>query len=202
MGAATAAPALSLLLRDRYAVLRTVIEEHLVSEPYSEHPYSSIFLASLTSVIAQWTAPSFLVAITAREGIDLDSTSITAISILDRQGPMRPSVLADNLGTGASNVSKILGRLETAELIERRKDDADARAWLVHLTPAGAEVAAAFIRAGDGMLRELLDGWSEKERHLLTQLMQRLDASTRAFAATLDTDSARSSTPTESTVSS
>jgi hypothetical protein len=41
------------------------------------------------------------------------------------------------------------------------------------------------VRAGDGMLDELLDGWTDKERHLLTQLTQRLDGSTRAFAAKL-----------------
>ena len=157
-----------------------------MSEQHPEHPYTSNFLSSLTSVISQWTAPSFLVAVTAREGIDLDSTSIAAISVLDRIGPQRPSALADHLVTGASNVSKVLGRLEASNLIERRKDTADARATLIHLTPAGADVAAAFIRAGDGMLNELLDGWSEKEKHLLTQLTQRLDVSTRAFAAKIN----------------
>lgn len=166
----------------------------------TKHPYSSDFLAALTGIISQWTAPSFLVHVTAREGIDLDATSITAIHFLDRQGPLRPSVLADQLGTGASNVSKVLGRLETAGLIERRKDQADARAALIHLTTGGDEVAAAFVRAGDGMLDELLDGWSEKERLLLTHLTQRLDTSTRAFAAKLSSEPSSSSDPTESTV--
>jgi DNA-binding MarR family transcriptional regulator len=156
-----------------------------MADPNSKHPYSSDFLAALTGIIAQWTAPTFLVNVTAREGIDLDSTSITAIHFLDRQGPLRPSVLADQLGTGASNVSKVLGRLESAGLIERRKDEVDARATLIQLTAAGDEVAAAFVRAGDGMLDELLDGWSDEERHLLTQLTQRLDDSTRAFGAKL-----------------
>ena len=187
-----------------------------MEERTTEHPYSSGFLASLTSVISQWTAPSFLVAVTAREGIDLDSTSITAISTLDRLGPLRPSVLADHLATGASNVSKVLGRLDAAGLIERRKDEADARASVIHLTAAGNDVAAAFIRAGDGMLDELLDGWSDKERRLLTHLTQRLDVSTRAFAARLtrpqlpdpqladshDAPPASPQGPTESTVTS
>ena len=157
-----------------------------MAEHATNHPYSSDFLASLTSVIAQWTAPNFLVAVTAREGIDLDPTSITAISVLDRLGPLRPSALAEHLVTGASNISKVLARLEAAELAERRKDEADARATLIHLTAAGNEVAAAFVRAGDGMLDELLDGWSDKERSLLTQLTQRLDVSTRAFAAKIN----------------
>lgn len=168
----------------------------------AEHPYSSEFLAALTSVIAQWTAPGFLVSVAAREGIDLDSTAITAISILDRRGPLRPSALADHLATGASNVSKVLGRLDVSGLIERRKDEADARATVIHLTDAGREVAAAFIRAGDGMLEELLDGWSEKERHLLTHLTQRLDTSTRVFAATLPTTPSRPQGSNESTVTS
>lgn len=154
-----------------------------MAEHSEQHPYSSDFLAALTGIIAQWTAPNFLVSVTAREGIDLDPTSITAISVLGRLGALRPSVLAEHLATGASNVSKVLGRLEAAGLVERRKDERDARATLIQLTPAGDDVAAAFIRAGDGMLEELLDGWTEKERHLLTQLTQRLDISTRAFAA-------------------
>jgi DNA-binding MarR family transcriptional regulator len=159
--------------------------EDAMVERTTNHPYSSDFLAALTSVISQWTAPSFLVAVTAREGIDLDPTAITALSVLDRLGPHRPSVLADHLATGASNVSKVLGRLETAGFIERRKDEADARATLIHLTSAGDSLAAAFVRAGDGILDELLEGWSDKERRLLTQLMQRLDVSTRLFAATI-----------------
>ncbi|AWB87689.1 MarR family winged helix-turn-helix transcriptional regulator [Mycetocola zhujimingii] len=172
-----------------------------MAEQNDPHPYSSDFLAALTGIIAQWTAPSFLVGVTAREGIDLDSTSITAISILGRRGPLRPSALAEHLATGASNVSKVLGRLETSGLVERRKDDADARASLVQLTPAGEDMATAFVRAGDGMLEELLDGWTEKERHLLTQITQRLDSSTRAFAARISTNPSGPQGSEERTVS-
>ena len=99
--------------------------------------YRSDLLDSLVRVMGLWTSGDFLAAVAAREGIDLDSPAVVVLTVVWRQGPRRPSAIAEHLSTGPSNVSKILRRLDAASLTERREDPDDARAARVHLTEAG-----------------------------------------------------------------
>ncbi|MFC8304291.1 MarR family winged helix-turn-helix transcriptional regulator [Specibacter sp. NPDC057265] len=142
-------------------------------------------MASLTRVIGEWTAPDFLSAVVAREGVDLDPAAITMITLLSFDGPLRPSTLATKMVTGASNVSKVVARLEASGMVDRISDPADARASLVNLTPAGHLVAQSFVRAGDGLVADLLQDWSPQERTDLVRLLAKLEQSTIAFSAQL-----------------
>ncbi|MFE4466687.1 MarR family winged helix-turn-helix transcriptional regulator [Oerskovia sp. NPDC056781] len=143
--------------------------------------YRSDLLDSLVRVMGLWTSGDFLAAVAAREGIDLDTPAIVVLTVVWRQGPRRPSAIAEHLSTGASNVSKILRRLDTAGLTERREDPDDARASRVHLTEAGARVARTFVAAGDALVDELLDGWSAGDRLAFTELMRRFEGASESF---------------------
>ncbi|MBD7998243.1 MULTISPECIES: MarR family winged helix-turn-helix transcriptional regulator [Oerskovia] len=143
--------------------------------------YRSDLLDSLVRVMGLWTSGDFLAAVAAREGIDLDTPAIVVLTVVWRQGPRRPSAIAEHLSTGPSNVSKILRRLDGAGLTERREDPDDARASRVHLTEAGARVARMFVAAGDALVDELLDGWSADDRLAFTELMRRFEGATEAF---------------------
>lgn len=148
------------------------------------HPTDgAAIIASLTRVLAEWTAPEFLTAVAAREGVDLDPGAITMVTILSKNGPLRPSRLATNMVTGASNISKILARLTKAGLTRQTTDPTDARALKVELTPAGHQVAAAFVRAGNGLIDELLDGWPKKERAEFAHLLAKFEHSTITLSA-------------------
>lgn len=142
-------------------------------------------MASLTRIIGEWTAPDFLSAVVAREGVDLDPAAITMVTFLSTDGPMRPSEMARKMVTGASNVSKVAARLTAAGMVNRVPDPADARAGLLGLTPAGHQVAGTFVRAGDGLVEDLLRGWSPGDRTELARLLQQLEQSTIAFSAQL-----------------
>ncbi len=152
-----------------------------------EGRYQDALLTSLTRIIGQWTAPDFLTGVVAREGVELDSGAITTITLLSADGPQRPSLLAHHMVTGASNISKIVARLTAAGLAERIPDPADARAQLIKLTPAGKRVADTFVRAGDGLVDDLLTGWSEQDRDDLVRLLQKLEKSTINFSDHLRT---------------
>ena len=149
--------------------------------------YQGALLTSLTRIIGQWTAPDFLTGVVAREGVELDSGAITIITLLSADGPQRPSMLAHHMVTGASNISKIVARLVAAGLAERIADPADARAQLITLTPAGQRVADTFVRAGDGLVDDLLTGWSPQDRCELVRLLQKLEKSTINFSEQLRT---------------
>lgn len=143
--------------------------------------YRSDLLDSLVRVMGLWTSGDFLAAVAAREGIDLDTPAIVVLTVVWRQGPQRPSAIAEHLSTGPSNVSKILRRLDAAGLTERREDPDDARASRVRLTEAGAHVARTFVAAGDALVDELLDGWSAQDRVAFAELMQRFERASESF---------------------
>lgn len=142
-------------------------------------------MASLTRIIGEWTAPDFLSAVVAREGVDLDPAAITMITFLSADGPMRPSVLAKKMVTGASNVSKVVARLSDSGMVDRIPDPVDARASLVNLTVAGHRVAQSFVRAGDGLVEDLLRDWSPDERTELVRMLAKLEQSTVSFSTQL-----------------
>ncbi|MGW6004310.1 MarR family winged helix-turn-helix transcriptional regulator [Oerskovia enterophila] len=143
--------------------------------------YRSDLLDSLVRVMGLWTSGDFLAAVAAREGIDLDSPAVVVLTVVWREGPRRPSAIAEHLSTGPSNVSKILRRLDAAGLTERREDPDDARAARVHLTEAGAQVARTFVAAGDRLVDELLDGWAPEDRQAFAGLMRRFERASEGF---------------------
>lgn len=142
-------------------------------------------IEALTRIISEWSAPEFLTGVVAREGVELDPGAIKMVTMLAAQGPQRPSGLARNMVTGPSNVSKIAQRLTAAGLAERISDPNDARAHQLALTKSGRHVAGAFVRAGNGMVDDLLNGWSEQERQELLRSLQKLEHATMTFAAQL-----------------
>lgn len=148
-------------------------------------PYRSSPLASLLDVFARWGTDGFIGALSRRAGIDLDTTSVIAVTMLARYGPMRSSALAANLHVGASNVSKITAHLGSLGLVRKTSDPADARASLVELTDAGTKVMNDLVDQGDAMMDDILDGWSAAEREELDRLLRRFERDAAAYARTL-----------------
>ncbi|PXA64422.1 hypothetical protein CVS29_14825 [Arthrobacter psychrochitiniphilus] len=140
-------------------------------------------IEALTRIISEWSAPDFLTGVVAREGVELDPGAIKMVTMLSTQGPQRPSLLSRNMVTGPSNVSKIAQRLMAAGLAEKISDPDDARAHQFALTESGYQVASTFVRAGSGLVDDLLHGWSPTERDELLRSLQKLERSTMALAA-------------------
>jgi DNA-binding MarR family transcriptional regulator len=95
---------------------------------------------------------------------------------------LRPSDLAQAMGTGASNISKILKRLEAGGLVERGADPHDARSTTIALTPAGEEAARHIYDLGDAMIAQVLAGWSPRDIARFTELTKRFTADAIAAA--------------------
>lgn len=147
--------------------------------------YRSDLVAALTRVMGTWTGADFIARVARSEGVDLDRQAIVVVTVLARVGPQRPSELAHALATGASNVSKIMRRLEDGEVAERVADPDDARASRLRLTAHGDDIARALARAGDRLIDELIGDWSARDRDELTRLMMKLDAASSAYAETV-----------------
>lgn len=139
----------------------------------------------LNGILAQWTAPDFTTAVAAREGVVLDPGALTLLSILNNSGAQRPSALAENMVTGASNISKIIARLQEAGLVRRAGDPQDSRATLIGLTEAGERAGAAIRESGNTLVDELLADWSEADRNELVRLLGRFEVESHRVAGNL-----------------
>lgn len=151
--------------------------EQPTQEPRSlgagDFPYRSPLLANLSALILLWNSPSLQGEILAKSGETLDQPAHQTLRHLLAWGPMRPTALADALGTGASYVSKIVGRLEQDGLVERSADPSDRRATLIALTEEGETAARGVYELGDRMIEEVLSGWSASDVRRYTELTER-----------------------------
>ena len=138
-----------------------------------DFPYRSALLANLSALILLWESPALQSQILAKSGEALDQPSHQTLRHLLAWGAMRPTALADALGTGASYVSKIVGRLERDGLVQRQTDPSDRRANLITLTAAGEVAARGVYELGDRMIEEVLSGWSASDIRRYTELTER-----------------------------
>ena len=143
--------------------------------------YSSQSLAALLRVFSNWGSEQFMTSLAAGAGYELDSTSIVAITVLAQEGAVRPSVLAERLRVGSSNVSKIAARLIDAGLVVRIPDATDARANQIELTAAGSALMDNLVAAGDKMMGEILTRWSESDRTAFTRLVEKFERDVASY---------------------
>ena len=148
----------------------------------SDFPYRSELLANLSALILLWDSPRFQGEILAKSGESIDQQAHATLRHLLAWGPMRPTALSEVLGTGASHVSKIVRRLEDDGWVQRATDPSDGRATLISLTDEGVVAAHGVYALGDRMIAEILEGWSEDDVRMYTDLTVRFvrDAITSA----------------------
>ncbi|WP_300268526.1 MarR family transcriptional regulator [Microbacterium sp.] len=86
----------------------------------------------------------------------------------------RPTDMADAIGTGRSNVSKIVRRLEEAGLVGRMPDPADGRQSRIGLTPEGREVARRILKVSSDSYAVIFRDWSARDVERLESLVVRM----------------------------
>jgi len=143
------------------------------SAPEFAQAYRHEQLGALLEIFSVWSSGTFIRGLAVGAGVDLDATSIVAVTVLARDGEQRASALASRLRVGASAISKLSNRLTAHGLIEKRQDPDDSRAALLRLTPAGTAAATALTRAGDVMMADLMRRWPDDDRADFTRLLSR-----------------------------
>lgn len=147
-----------------------------------DFPYRSELLASLSALILLWESPGLQSEILAASGEPIDQPAHSALRHLAASQPMRPSDLAQAMGTGPSNISKILKRLEAAGFVERGPDREDTRSTKISLTPEGQTAARHIYDLGDAMIAQVLATWSPRDIARYTELTKRFTADAIAAA--------------------
>jgi MarR family transcriptional regulator, transcriptional regulator for hemolysin len=83
---------------------------------------------------------------------------------LRRRDGLRQVELADLLDVEPITLCRMVDRLEEAGLVERRRDETDRRAWLVHLTPKAEPLVEELRALGDIFMGDALAGISKTDR--------------------------------------
>ena len=94
-----------------------------------------------------------------------------AVLALLRQGPMNQKQIQEQLSTRPGSVSELISKLESKQLVERRRDENDRRRVVLSLTEKG-QVAALIHK--ERPAEDLFAAFSEEEKEQLAGLLEKL----------------------------
>ncbi|HEY1855658.1 MAG TPA: MarR family transcriptional regulator [Solirubrobacterales bacterium] len=102
-------------------------------------------------------------------GSGISRSAMQVLAALDRLDPgAQPGRLGEELQMTSSNVAAALRELEATRLVVRRRDEADGRRVLVHLTRSGRALLASTRSERDSWLGKAVEGTlSEREQRQL-----------------------------------
>ncbi len=110
----------------------------------------------------------------ARGSSSLSLSTLSALSRLDTDGPLRVTQLATREGLTQPGMTTLLNRLEDAGLAIREPDPEDGRALRVSITDAGLEAIAAYRTNRQRIILERLDQLDADDRDALAAALPAL----------------------------
>jgi DNA-binding MarR family transcriptional regulator len=105
---------------------------------------------------------------------DVTPSQFRALRILLRDGPMRPSELAEHLRIVPRSTTEVVDSLQDKGLIERTRDPHDRRATLVALTQRGMRLGASIDAARGNDTERVFDRLSPADREHLARILRQL----------------------------
>ncbi len=130
--------------------------------------------AQLRAVIGQLSRRLRPTAAAVEAG--LTPTRVSVLLHVDRSGPMRLSGLATSEGINPTMLSRVIGHLVDAGLIERMSDEDDRRSAWAKVTEAGARLAAQIRTERTDAVNAALDELSEADRRRIEEAIPALEA--------------------------
>lgn len=112
----------------------------------------------------------------------LERSAYLVLSVLEQQPVANISTIAEVLRLDASTVTRQVVAMESAALVERRRDPADGRGTLVVATPRGIAELAATREVRSAVYGDVLADWTPADRTALASLLHRLNADLDAYA--------------------
>jgi len=93
---------------------------------------------------------------------------------LDRQPGLRQIELADMLDIEPITLSRIVDRLEESQLVQRRPDPADRRAWRLHVTAQAQPLIAKLKAVAADLAADAFAGIDPKDIETATKVLERV----------------------------
>lgn len=106
--------------------------------------------------------------------IGVTRTQWRTLTTLARHEGLNQGSLADLLEVEPITLCRMIDRLEEAGLVERRRDPADRRAWLIYLTAKAGPIITQLRALADTMIEHALDGLDDGEREKMFAALRRI----------------------------
>jgi DNA-binding MarR family transcriptional regulator len=118
---------------------------------------------ALLEELLSWNPREFIVAFRRWHRGSFSLVHLNVLTILEMDGSVSMSHLAEALGVSVASTTGIVDRMEKRELVERRHDGADRRIVLVHPTETGRDVFREIDRRRRDGLERMLAQLGDKE---------------------------------------
>ena len=154
-----------------------------INEPPNESPEARTrqdLVEDLLDEMTPWNPQERMSAFRTFLSGSLSLINLHVLTILEVQGPLSMSRLAEELDVSIASVTGIVGRMEQRRLVTRRHDETDRRIVSVHPTRLGGEVFARLRRHRRDKIKKVLARLSDEE---LAAFLTGLRAMRRARAA-------------------
>jgi DNA-binding MarR family transcriptional regulator len=96
------------------------------------------------------------------------------LGLLTTHSGINQGALAEMLEVEPITAGRMIDRLQDADLVERRADPNDRRAWLLHVTPHGEELFGQLRPFALETLEVALDGVAAADRAVLSAILGRI----------------------------
>lgn len=96
------------------------------------------------------------------------------LTLLSRHAGINQGGLADMLEVEPITLGRMIDRLQDSQMVERRPDPADRRAWRLHLTPKGEEQMQRLKPFAAETIEAALEGLSPEQRDQLMAMLDRM----------------------------
>lgn len=96
------------------------------------------------------------------------------LSLLSRHAGINQGGLADILEVEPITLGRMIDRLQDSQMVERRPDPADRRAWRLHLTPKGEEQIERLRPCATETLDMALEGVPAEERAQFASVLEKI----------------------------
>jgi DNA-binding MarR family transcriptional regulator len=106
--------------------------------------------------------------------IGVTRTQWRTLTTLSRNEGMNQGGLAELLEVEPITLCRMIDRLEEADLVERRRDPQDRRAWRIYLTEKARPLIVQLRVIADGLFEDALDGIDAAAREALRDTLDRI----------------------------
>jgi DNA-binding MarR family transcriptional regulator len=110
-----------------------------------------------------------------RSQTELTMSQVSALSTIERHGPMRVGELARREQISKSSVTRLVAKLEQTDYLERAVDPADGRSFVVAVTTQGHDLLAAARQRANDFLALQVGRLSEDDRRAILAALPSLE---------------------------
>lgn len=96
------------------------------------------------------------------------------LTMLRRHEGSNQGRLAELMDVEPITLCRMVDRLQEADLVERRRDPADRRAWLLFLTPKARNLLETLRPLGKAVMDSALEGITQAEQDALRHTLKRI----------------------------